>query len=165
MNENSTFTNSEQQCHFSLQNAKNYVASSKPLNTNLDNRSSDIPCFSAGHTKHEWTSWACIDALFPYLEEKYAEFGKDDQSDDGQSDDQNDADKEKANEEKADKPSDQEEDNGRSNEEKVKNKSDQEKSDVKSGEKKADAKSGEKEEESADDGQSEPKKPNKREDL
>lgn len=59
-----------------FQNARNYVTSSKSLNTELDHSSSDIPCYSAGHTKHEWTSWACIDALFPFLEEKYAELSK-----------------------------------------------------------------------------------------
>lgn len=42
----------------------------------MDTRSTDIPCYSAGHTKHEWTSWACIDALFPFLEEKYDGFSK-----------------------------------------------------------------------------------------
>lgn len=46
------------------------------MNQELDRRSKDIPCYSAGHTKHEWTSWACIDALFPFIEEKYEEFMK-----------------------------------------------------------------------------------------
>lgn len=59
-----------------FQNARNFVTSSKPPNEALDTRSTDIPCYSAGHTKHEWTSWACIDALFPFLEEKYDGFLK-----------------------------------------------------------------------------------------
>lgn len=50
------------------------MKSKEPLNTELKYSDSDVPCFSAGHTKHEWTSWACIDALFPYLEEKYKQF-------------------------------------------------------------------------------------------
>lgn len=50
------------------------MTSNQPLDTELDTRSSDIPCFSAGHTKHEWTSWACMEVLFPYLEEEYRYF-------------------------------------------------------------------------------------------
>lgn len=46
------------------------------MNEELDTRSKDVPCYSAGHTKHEWTSWACIDALFPFIEEKYEDFMK-----------------------------------------------------------------------------------------
>lgn len=46
------------------------------MNEKLGSRSGDIPCYSAGHTKHEWTSWACIDALFPFIEEKYEDFLK-----------------------------------------------------------------------------------------
>lgn len=57
-----------------LQHARNFVTSSKPLNQKLDDDS--IPCYSAGHTKHEWTSWACMDALFPFLEEQYSNFRK-----------------------------------------------------------------------------------------
>lgn len=40
----------------------------------MDDSTNDIPRYSAGHADHEWTSWACIDAMFPYLEEKYAKF-------------------------------------------------------------------------------------------
>lgn len=46
------------------------------MNEKLGSRSGDIPCYSAGHTKHEWTSWACIDALFPFIEERYEDFVK-----------------------------------------------------------------------------------------
>lgn len=56
------------------------------LNTELDIVSTDIPRYSAGHIDHEWTSWACIDVLFPFLERKYAEFRKSDLSNRGQSD-------------------------------------------------------------------------------
>lgn len=52
------------------------MTSNHPLDTELDTRSSDIPCFSAGHTKHEWTSWACMEVMFPYLEEEYRYFLK-----------------------------------------------------------------------------------------
>lgn len=52
------------------------MTSSKPLNTDLKLSEIDVPCFSAGHTKHEWTSWASIDAVFPFLEEKYIEYQK-----------------------------------------------------------------------------------------
>lgn len=141
----------------------------------MNHGSEDIPCYSAGHTKHEWTSWACIDALFPYLEEKYAEFVKDGQSDESQSDEENDAvkekvaeekvDEEKVNEKKADaQTSDQEDTNDQNKEEEAEGKSDQENVDVKTVQETADVK-GEHGEESPDDGQSEPKKPNKREDL
>lgn len=50
------------------------------MGTDLKYGNGDIPSFSAGHTKHEWTSWACMEALFPFLEEKYEErFGSEDQ--------------------------------------------------------------------------------------
>jgi len=55
-------------------NARNYVTSSEPLSTELKHRSNNIPRFSAGHKIHKWTSWAAIDAVFPYLEEKYTQF-------------------------------------------------------------------------------------------
>lgn len=49
----------------------NWVASSEALNTPLKLWPNDLPRRSAGHTKHEWTSWACIDPLFEFLEENY----------------------------------------------------------------------------------------------
>lgn len=55
----------------------NWVTSSKPLDTALQSPSADIPHRSAGHVKHEWTSWACIDALFPFLEDNFAKFKRD----------------------------------------------------------------------------------------
>lgn len=59
--------------------ACNWVTSSKPLDTPLKSPSTDLPQRSAGHTKHEWTSWACIDALFAFFEEKYSEYRLDDE--------------------------------------------------------------------------------------
>lgn len=50
------------------------MTSNQPLNTELESGTSDIPAFSAGHTKHEWTSWACMEVLFPFLEERYRDW-------------------------------------------------------------------------------------------
>lgn len=57
--------------------AVNWVTSTAKLDTELETSSGDIPLRSAGHTKHEWTSWACIDALFKFLEENYTRFQRD----------------------------------------------------------------------------------------
>lgn len=53
--------------------SRNWVTSTSELNTELKSSASDIPKYSAGHTKHEWTSHSCIEALFKFFEEKYAE--------------------------------------------------------------------------------------------
>lgn len=52
---------------------RNYVTSDKTLNEELvdKNDTIDIPKYSAGHTKHEWTSYTSIEPLFEFLEEKY----------------------------------------------------------------------------------------------
>lgn len=77
------------------------MTSNHPLDTELDTRSSDIPCFSAGHTKHEWTSWACMEVMFPYLEEEYRYFLKSKETvaesseDDGKEDGKDDTEKSK----------------------------------------------------------------------
>lgn len=52
---------------------RNWVTSSSPLNTELKS-SNAIPNYSAGHTKHEWTSHSSIEPLFEFLEQKYSEF-------------------------------------------------------------------------------------------
>ena len=44
--------------------ARNYVTSDEPVGTPLDRGRGDVPLFSAGHTKHEWTSWAAMDMIF-----------------------------------------------------------------------------------------------------
>lgn len=49
----------------------NFVSSSKPLGTLERSYSGDMPRVSAGHTKHEMTSFACIDALFEFVEKMY----------------------------------------------------------------------------------------------
>lgn len=53
---------------------RNWVTSNEPLDTPLKLRTNDVPCFSAGHTKHEYTSYSCIDALFKFFEARYEEF-------------------------------------------------------------------------------------------
>lgn len=59
--------------------ACNWVTSSEPLDTPLRSGAGDVPRRSAGHTKHEWTSWACIDALFAFLEDNYNKFRSNDE--------------------------------------------------------------------------------------
>lgn len=50
----------------------NYVRSNKPLNEDLRHlqKRDDIPAFSAGHVKHEWTSSSAFVAIFNKLEEQ-----------------------------------------------------------------------------------------------
>jgi len=55
-----------------IEMGKNYVASDEVLGTPIIySRSSenDIPMFSAGHNKHEWTSWASKDKIFEDLKD------------------------------------------------------------------------------------------------
>lgn len=58
----------------SLQIGRNWVTSSKKLDTPLQSSTNDIARYSAGHIKHEWTSWACIDALFAFIQNKAIDF-------------------------------------------------------------------------------------------
>lgn len=53
---------------------RNFVASQKPLNEKISDGCGDLPRYSAGHVKHEFTSFSCKDVLFDFLEEKYSEF-------------------------------------------------------------------------------------------
>lgn len=53
---------------------RNWAASSEPLDTTLTVTKNDLPRFSAGHTKHEMTSYACMDALFKFFEQRYEQF-------------------------------------------------------------------------------------------
>ncbi|KAJ1531847.1 hypothetical protein ONE63_000498 [Megalurothrips usitatus] len=51
---------------------RNWVSSSEPLDELIDDiKNEDIIAVSAGHKKHEMTSWSCIDSLFKYVEERY----------------------------------------------------------------------------------------------
>lgn len=54
----------------------NWVKSSEPLNKKLESLPNDVPRRSAGHTKHEWTSWSCIVPLFKFLEKNYKKHQK-----------------------------------------------------------------------------------------
>ncbi len=44
--------------------SKNYVASSKPVGETVYKSKSDILAVSAGHEKHEWTSWSAMLNIF-----------------------------------------------------------------------------------------------------
>ncbi|XP_013101033.1 FAM172 family protein homolog CG10038 [Stomoxys calcitrans] len=52
----------------------NWVSSDEPLDTELKTSKDDIKMVSAGHTKHEWTSYSAFESVFKFLEEKYSEF-------------------------------------------------------------------------------------------
>jgi len=43
---------------------KNYVTSDKEVGTLLMEAKNDVPLYAAGHTKHEWTSWSCMQKIF-----------------------------------------------------------------------------------------------------
>jgi len=49
----------------------NFVSSSKPLGTPERGYSDGMPMVSAGSSKHEMTSYACIDELFKFLDKMY----------------------------------------------------------------------------------------------
>uniref|UniRef100_A0A182IL43 AB hydrolase-1 domain-containing protein n=1 Tax=Anopheles atroparvus TaxID=41427 RepID=A0A182IL43_ANOAO len=54
--------------------ARNWVTAKDPLDTPLTITKHDIPRHSAGHTKHEMTSYSCMSALFEFLESRYKQF-------------------------------------------------------------------------------------------
>lgn len=56
---------------------RNWVTSKEPLDTTLTISKRDLPRYSAGHIKHEMTSYSCMDALFKFFEERYEQFKKD----------------------------------------------------------------------------------------
>ncbi|XP_058172393.1 FAM172 family protein homolog CG10038 [Anopheles ziemanni] len=53
---------------------RNWVTAKDPLDTPLTITKNDIPRHSAGHIKHEMTSYSCMSALFEFLEDRYKEF-------------------------------------------------------------------------------------------
>ncbi|XP_053669677.1 FAM172 family protein homolog CG10038 [Anopheles nili] len=53
---------------------RNWVTAKDPLDTPLTITKHDIPRHSAGHIKHEMTSYSCMSALFDFLEMRYAAF-------------------------------------------------------------------------------------------
>lgn len=52
--------------------SRNWVSSELPLDKLVEDfKKLDIIAVSAGHKKHEMTSWSCIDSLFKFLQERY----------------------------------------------------------------------------------------------
>lgn len=49
----------------------NFVSSDKPLGASERDEDDEMPCVSAGHPKHEMTSYSCFEALFEFLEKRY----------------------------------------------------------------------------------------------
>ena len=39
------------------------------MGTPLDRGRGDVPLYSAGNTKHEWTSWAAMDMIFTDMDQ------------------------------------------------------------------------------------------------
>lgn len=52
---------------------RNWVTSKEPLDTTLTISKRDLPRYSAGHIKHEMTSYSCKDALFKFFEQRHAQ--------------------------------------------------------------------------------------------
>lgn len=50
-------------------NTRNWVSSSETLDTKISGYGSVIPCVSAGHIKHENTSWSAFTSVFKFLGE------------------------------------------------------------------------------------------------
>ncbi|XP_053695678.1 FAM172 family protein homolog CG10038 isoform X1 [Sabethes cyaneus] len=57
---------------------RNWVTSKEPLDTTLTISKHDLPRYSAGHIKHEMTSYSCMDALFKFFEQRYEQFARKD---------------------------------------------------------------------------------------
>lgn len=53
---------------------RNWVTSKEPLDTTLTISKNDLARHSAGHIKHEMTSYTCMDALFKFFEQRYEQF-------------------------------------------------------------------------------------------
>ncbi|KAH8418108.1 hypothetical protein KR009_003471 [Drosophila setifemur] len=51
--------------------ACDWIVSRTPLDTPVSASKESIRRVSAGHTKHEWTSYSAIDSIFKFIEEKY----------------------------------------------------------------------------------------------
>ncbi|XP_055609147.1 FAM172 family protein homolog CG10038-like isoform X2 [Uranotaenia lowii] len=56
---------------------RNWVTSREPIDTPLSISKTDLPRYSAGHTKHEMTSYSCMEVLFKFFEERYEQFTAD----------------------------------------------------------------------------------------
>ncbi|XP_039947653.1 FAM172 family protein homolog CG10038 isoform X1 [Bactrocera tryoni] len=57
--------------HVVLDIACNWVSSSAPLDTEIYTGEGEMHSVSAGHPKHEWTSYSAFESVFKFLEEKY----------------------------------------------------------------------------------------------
>lgn len=73
------FTDSAHSIHYAVPealsgfmrvNAVNFVASHKPLGAKEGDRQSGCACVSAGHTQHEWTSYAAMEAVFEFMDKR-----------------------------------------------------------------------------------------------
>jgi len=73
--------------------AINYVSSDKPLGSRV-NSFGDIPCVSAGHPKHEWTSYSAMEAIFQEIKavEEAAQIEEEAKKEDGDDKDSKDKD-------------------------------------------------------------------------
>lgn len=47
---------------------RNWVTSDEPIDTVVNDKGGDVIRISAGHTKHEYTSWSAEKSVFEYLE-------------------------------------------------------------------------------------------------
>ncbi|XP_030374506.1 FAM172 family protein homolog CG10038-like [Scaptodrosophila lebanonensis] len=54
--------------------ACNWASSEKPLDAKLPTSDRDVPRISAGHPKHEWSSYAAMESVMKYFEQKYEQF-------------------------------------------------------------------------------------------
>ena len=50
----------------------------QPVGTPLDRGRGDVPLYSAGHTKHEWTSWAAMERIFADMDQAMEEGNSED---------------------------------------------------------------------------------------
>ncbi|ELU03974.1 hypothetical protein CAPTEDRAFT_148827 [Capitella teleta] len=57
---------------FYSKDARNWVSSDEPLDTPIEHRwgQNDAPLVSAGHQKHEWTSYSAMDSVFEFFKTK-----------------------------------------------------------------------------------------------
>ena len=57
--------------HVVLDIACNWISSSAALDTEIYAGEGEMLSVSAGHSKHEWTSYSAFESVFKFLEEKY----------------------------------------------------------------------------------------------
>ncbi|XP_013183651.2 FAM172 family protein homolog CG10038 [Amyelois transitella] len=64
-----SFSNIKMSEHFK-EVSRNWISSSAPIDTPMNTPDFDCSRVSAGHPKHEMTSYACMDSVFKFIEEK-----------------------------------------------------------------------------------------------